>query len=122
MALERIGPRHNPENGTILELYIPESIPLDYQTTVNFRAFLQSVTNRRCLGALRYGDKPTYKQKYMTRLKKELKAYEETGNAEQLMNIAVYCFLETFAPENKKFHFDPHVDSVTRKEMGGNIA
>lgn len=58
----------------------------------------------------------------MTRLSKELKAYRRSGNAEQLMNIAVYAFLESAAPENKLIHWDAAADSATRSEMGGNIA
>lgn len=105
----------------ILELRIPDDIPLDPYVTVEFRAFLQAVVNRRCVGALRYGDKPHRRQKYMTRLGKELKAYRKTGNAEQLMNIAVYAFLESAAPENSKHHWDAAVDSITRAQMGGQI-
>lgn len=47
----------------------------------------------------------------------ELKAYKKTGNEEHLLNIANYCHLESFAPENKKFHYDNTVDSVTRKRV-----
>jgi hypothetical protein len=35
-----------------IELNIPDSIPLDPQVTVAFRAFLQAVVNRRCVGVL----------------------------------------------------------------------
>lgn len=105
-----------------LELHIPDSIPLDARTTCEFRAFLQAVVNRRSVGALRYGDRPVRRQRYMTRLSKELRAYRRDGNAEQLMNIVVYAFLESVAPENKKLHWDATAESVTRKEMGGNVA
>lgn len=101
-----------------IELQIPDSVPLNPRVTREFRAFLQAVVNRRCVGALRYGDHPVKRQKYMTRLSKELRAYRKDGNAEQLMNIAVYAFLESAAPENKKLHWDATVDSVTRAEMG----
>lgn len=104
-----------------LELHIPDDIRLDHRTMLEFKAFLQAVCNRRTVGALRYGDRPNRRQRYMTRLGKELKAYRATGNVEQLMNIAVYAFLESYAPENKKHHWDAAVDSVTRSELGGNI-
>ncbi len=79
--------------------------------------------DRRQIGHLRYEHRnggPVRRQKYMTRIKKELAAYERDGNAEQLFNIAVYCYLETRAPENKKFHFDATVESVTRGKFKGN--
>lgn len=82
-----------------------------------FKWFLQAVVHRKYQGGARYG-KIQRRQKYMTRLSKELRAYRRDGNLEQLFNIAVYAFLESYAPENKNFHFDPTVDSVTRKEMG----
>ena len=102
----------------IIELRIPNSISLDLEVTQEFTVFLQAVVNRRCVGALRYGDKPQARQKYLTRLRKELQVYRQSGNFEQLLNIAVYCFLESAAPENKKFHFDPAAASATREEMG----
>ncbi len=102
----------------IIELKIPDSIPLDPQVTVEMRFFLQAFVNRRGVGALRYGDKPRAKQRYMSRLRKELASYIREGNAEQLMNIAVYAFLESVAPENKKIHWDVTAESVTRGEFG----
>jgi hypothetical protein len=84
-----------------------------------FKEFLQMITNRRAVGELRYGA-PKAIQNYMTRMEKEMKAYRKTGNQEQLINIAVYCFLESVTPENPKFHFDNTAESVTRKSMGGN--
>lgn len=103
----------------ILELHIPDSISLDSRTTLEFHAFLQAMINRRCVGALRYGDRPDRRQRYMSRLSKELDTYKDSGNFEQLLNIAVYAFLESAAPENKKLHFDPRAASVTRSEFGG---
>ena len=105
-----------------IELKVPDSIHLDTRTTREFVAFLQAVVNRRCVGALRYGDRPTSRQRYMSRLSRELRAYRKDGNFEQLLNIAVYAFLESCAPENRKLHFDPTVDSVTRSEFGGEKA
>jgi len=101
----------------IIELRLPDSIKLDLQSIVDLQAFLQQVINRYCVGSLRYGD-PAKRKRYQTRLAKEFRAYRRIGNAEQLFNIALYCFLEHQAPENRKFHFDASVDSVTRGEMG----
>jgi hypothetical protein len=106
----------------IITLHIPDSIPLDTATTKAFTSFLQCVVNRRCVGALCYGDRPRKEQRYMTRLRRELDAYKRKGNYEQLLNIAVYAFLESHAPENAKFHWDDKAESVTRKKLGGNIA
>lgn len=104
------------------EISTPESIQLDSSTTLVFKQFMQGMANRRAVGALRYGDKPTYKQKYLSRIRLELKAYKETGNYEHLLNLANYCFLESEAPQNKKFHFDPTAASATRAKLSGNIA
>lgn len=101
----------------IIELRLPDSVKLDLQSIVDLQAFLQQVINRYCVGTLRYGD-VAKRKRYQTRLAKEFRAYRETGNAEQLFNVALYCFLEHQAPENRKFHFDASVDSVTREEMG----
>jgi|SRR5579863_4306171 len=103
-----------------ITLRIPDSIKLDKNTTSEFVTFLQQVVNRRCVGAVRYGDRPRKEQKYMTRLGMEVKAYKKTGNREQLLNVAVYAFLESFAPEHPKHHHDATVDSVTRKKLGGS--
>ena len=68
-------------------------------------------------GHCRYGyaDKS---QRYMSRMLKTMTTYRRTGNAEYLLDIANYCVLEYLAPENPRFHYDPTVDSSTRKEFG----
>jgi len=53
----------------------------------------------------------------MSRMREEVKAYVKSGNQEQLINIANYCWLETVAPEHPKSNFDPSVESVTRKKF-----
>ena len=83
--------------------------------------FLQRMANRISVGHFRYG-KPDKDKMYLSRLKLEVKAYSKTGNSEHLLNAANYCFLESQAPENKKFHWDDTTESVTRKKFGGNIA
>lgn len=80
-----------------------------------FADFAQKMANRLIVGFLRYGP-PRKEQNYMTRLIMETKAYKRTGNAEHLYNIANYCLLETITPENKKFCFDPTVESATRNK------
>lgn len=69
--------------------------------------------NRLIQGYVRYGVAKV-EQRYMTRLIMEVRAYKKFGNAEQLYNIANYALLESIAPENKRFHLDSSVDSVTR--------
>lgn len=90
----------------------------------DFHSFLQCLLNRRAVGSLRYEPhgRADRRRLYMRRLSKELRRYRESGNFEQLLNIAVYCFLESQAPENRKFHFDNTAASATRKDMDGNIA
>lgn len=91
---------------------------LDYRHRAQTKDFLQKIVNRLMQGHARYGH-PKKSKQFLSRLKLELKAYEKTGNVENLYNVAVYSFLETQAPENPKFHFDPTVDSVTRGVLGG---
>lgn len=105
-----------------LELEIPDNVRLDERTLCEFRAFLQGMVNRRVVGALRYGDKPNRKQRYMSRLGREFKAYRKGGNFENLLNVANYAFLESAAPENRKLHFDPSAASATRAEFGAEAA
>lgn len=56
----------------------------------------------------------------MKRMTIEFQEYRRTGNGEHLFNIANYCILESVAPQNKKYHLNTLVDSVTRGKMGGN--
>lgn len=99
----------------ILDIHIPDSIKQDKRITDSFKDFLQKMANRRSVGACRYGD-ISKAGKYFSRMQDEVKAYKKTGNMEQLLNIAVYTFLESYAPENPKFHHNPLADSVTRKK------
>ena len=100
---------------TVIMTTTMEEVPIH-----SFFHFLQEMANRRTVGSNRYEKHghPIRRQRYMTRLKRELEAYERDGNHEQLLNIAVYAFLESYAPENHKYHFNPEADSVTRKEFG----
>lgn len=79
-------------------------------------SFLQLQANRFVQGHYRYGH-PKKSKRYMTRIGLELKAYRETGNIENLANIAVYAGLEFQCPENKKQHFDAFADSATRGKL-----
>ena len=99
-----------------LGITIPDSLNVPVSEMSAFKQFLQQMTNRRGVGFLRYGP-IKHRQGYMSRMKKELEAYKHTGNREQLLNIAVYAFLESYAPENEKHHFDATVDSITRKKQ-----
>lgn len=79
--------------------------------------FLQSVAAHYIQGNLRYGP-PHAGRMYFSRLQKEAAAYGKTGNAEHLLNVAVYCLLEMIAPQHPRHHHNGLVDSVTRKEYG----
>lgn len=91
---------------------------MDPQMIEEYRAFLQSAANRYCVGALRYGDRPKAKERYLRRLQMEIVAYRRAGNFEQLLNIVNYAFLESVAPQNVKLHFDPCAASATRDQLG----
>jgi hypothetical protein len=96
-----------------LTIEVPDSLSINHDKIKIFRVFTQSMMNRLLVGELRYGS-PKKKQRYLTRLKKEIEHYNSNGNAEQLINIANYCVLEWIAPEHPKHHFDNTIESVTR--------
>jgi len=85
----------------------------DGGTRAVFWRFLQRMADRLVQGHHRYG-RADRRQRYMTRLEKEVQAYRKTGNREHLMNAANYCFLECYYPEHPKTGYDPSVKSVTR--------
>lgn len=95
-------------------IYFSDKLPPKHYSTAP--DFLQKVANRISMGHYRYGN-PNVDKQYMRKLGMEFQAYKKTGNYEQLLNIAVYAWLESVAPQNKKFHFDATVDSVTRGKM-----
>lgn len=86
---------------------------LQIKTKDQLQKFLTMMSKRIIQGYYRYG-LPKSEQKFLSMMKLEFKAYAKTGNMEHLVNIANYAFLESIAPENKKFHFDDTVDSVRR--------
>lgn len=98
----------------MIQVFWSEKLRLPFKE--DFAAFLNYMSKRIAGGAARYGP-PDREKKYMTRLALELKAYRKTGNMEHLINVANYAWLESVAPENKRFHFDNMVDSVTRGRM-----
>jgi len=103
------------------EIHIPDSLAVPEVEMHHFKIFLQRLANRRAQGWTRYG-RINQRQRYMSRLITEARAYKRSGNQEQLYNIAVYAFLESYAPENPKAHFDNEQGSVTRKKFGGGVA
>lgn len=106
----------------VLEVTIPDSLNgIDYDA-MELRMFLQGLVNRRYQGSLRYERNytPDRRKQYMKRLGMEFRNYRTNGNYEQLLNMAVYCYLESRAPQNRRFHFDPSVGSVTRGAAHGN--
>ena len=78
--------------------------------------FMQAMISRLAQGHYRYGV-PNRREKYLTKIKLEIEAYEKQGNIEHLFNAANYCLLETIAPEHKKSHADPYAPSVTRGKI-----
>ena len=96
--------------------HITLEIPLEIsrETEQYAKSFMQLQLNRLGVGELRYGP-PHKRKKYLTRLKKELAAYEKSGNAEHLLNLCNYGILEWTRPEHPDHHWNAAVDSVTRK-------
>lgn len=107
-----------------LEIKIPDKLAqkMPEEVLENFRGFLQLLANRRAHGWAQYErhrfGRPERRQRYARRLKREVRVYDKTGNFEHLLNVAVYCHLESEAPENPRFHFEANVDSVTREDFG----
>ena len=120
-----------------LTINVPDSLEkvLTEQQLVNWQGFLQMMTNRVLQGGVRYG-RPDKRKRYAERLETEwvkylgaywvfdtsteyyLKTYpkQKARNFELLLNIAVYCWLESEAPQHPRFHFDNTVESATRDE------
>lgn len=95
----------------------PDKLPEAFlDTQLEFEQFIPKLITRLVVGHFRYG-KPKRNKKYLTSLKLELEAYEETGNQEHLFNIANYCILESMKPEHEDFHFKANVRSVTRGKV-----
>lgn len=105
------------ETDVIMTLRVPASIKTDPREQRALQTFLQEMVNRKLVGGLRYGA-VVKRQRYMSRLEKELKTYRAEGNREQLLNIAVYAFLESYAPENPLYHDNPFAESATRGTFG----
>lgn len=98
------------------EIWTSDKLKLNKEEVDLLIGFLQQMANRHGFGHARYG-KPKASKKYYTKAKMELREYRRTGNREQLLNTSVYCLLESIAPENKKYHFDPYRESVTRGKV-----
>ncbi len=103
-----------------IEIFWTDRIKCTPPKPERFAEFAQRMANRLAFGEARYGAADA-RQKYLTRLKLEIKAYERTGNVEHLYNVANYAVLETIAPENRKFRFDGTVGSATRGRVGGGM-
>lgn len=97
----------------MIEIWTSSRITPDYNS---IKYFLQKMVNRLIVGHERYGP-PHNKQKYLKRLKLELKAYDKDGNIEHLINVANYCYLESVAPQSSKAHLDITVESATRGKL-----
>lgn len=95
-----------------LPVFVSDKLGVDH--VKEFQAFIQKMASRRDQGFCRYGPADA-SQHYLSRLRDEIKAYGKTGNCEQLLNIAVYAFLESVAPQHDNFHHDPTAASVNRR-------
>jgi len=77
-----------------------------------FREFVQEMANRINFGHARHGF-PNFNDDYWGSLKKEMEAYNHTGNKEHLYNIANFAELECRVPSHPKHHYAA-VKSVNR--------
>lgn len=86
----------------------------DVEANVEVKAkhFMALMRNRLLMGTYRYQAKATKAEyKYIDGLKLKLKAYEETGNTELLVDIANYALLEFEEPSIEGAHFTPLDDA-----------
>jgi hypothetical protein len=97
----------------VVKLNYAEYLAVPVEEHREFVAFLQKMMNRRQVGHLRYGVIKK-RQRYIHRLQKELAKYIETGNMENLLNIANYAFLESYCKEHPTFHSDSAAESASR--------
>lgn len=71
--------------------------------------FIELMTNRMVLGTFRYGKWQENKKKYdrIASVKKRLELFEQTGNAEHLVDIANLLMIEFEISDHPNFHFSP---------------
>ncbi len=70
--------------------------------------FLQGMINRMDVSFLKYGavrDAFPFKVNALDSLKQRLKAYQETGNTEYLMDAANFALIEWMCPSHEKAFF-----------------
>jgi len=84
--------------------------------------FEQLMRNRLIVGAFRYGliNEPGKKRYDRTdSIRQRLDLYNETGNAEHLVDIANLCLMEFEEPNHKRFHFKAQDDVIHAEESKG---
>ena len=82
--------------------------------------FEQLMRNRLIMGAIRYGLlKAPGKAKYnrIESIRDRLDLYEESDNAEHLVDIANLCLLEFEEPNHPNFHFEAADDAIHTKKL-----
>lgn len=75
-----------------------------YRWAARLAHFMQLMVNRLLFGWHRYG-MPTPAQDYLRRLKEAIDRYEATGNLENLVDAANYCWLEFECPLHPQARF-----------------
>lgn len=81
--------------------------------------FEKLIRNRLIMGAIRYGllkEKGKKKYNRIDSIRQRLTLYEETGNAEHLVDCANLCLCEFEEPGHKNFHFESIDDGMHTKE------
>lgn len=121
-ALDSGGSMSRSKDTNLLPMQLSGDSPLLWPNRVQlvnraeFEQFVNMMLVRVVQGQPRYGA-PDRRKMYYDRAIRELKKYKVTGNMEQLINAANYCWLESVAPQNPNFHFDNTVRSVIRTEF-----
>jgi len=89
-----------------------DQLPLDElwdtEWPVESRSFVAMMRRRKVIGAFRYGREGTRRKRsydLVAGMRKKLAAYEESGNTENLVDLANYCEMEFRAPSHPDAHF-----------------
>jgi hypothetical protein len=84
--------------------------------------FVRKMKARVFLGYHRYGESKQYKEqkKYdiLKTIEKHLRLYNETGNAERLVDAANYLMIEFMHPQHPNAHFEADEEEDVEKRIG----
>jgi transcriptional regulator with AAA-type ATPase domain len=95
----------------MIELWTPTTSKMPFLTYhKEFKNFVQMQINRLVVGYFRHEQEDkkisAVDRKFVKRAKTALDSYVRTGNTENLINAANYCYLEFQRPSHKEAYFE----------------